>query len=206
MLINRIRMFTINKNIIPWLNNLTNNGIIKEILDVLFKPNPRVETDVTHFRETYNATNRILVCSHIRTTKNPSNPNDNFVRKCNTTVAFEFLDRFNNSEKYAIYISSDSDKVKQDAKIRLKNVICLDREIVHIDRIHKNVKEVCEGFNTAVYEQTLLSRCDVLMLSISGFSKMAAALRGRSENLFTYDETLNRIRSLNLTELLFKEA
>ena len=191
--INEIRHFTIVSNLTfvsSWLRHMPNHEVIKHVLNALFKPTERLSNDIMKFT-TDNLMdpkeNKTLVCSHIRFGKNPSIPSDGFrPGNANISTIFEFLDKFNDTRKYAIYIATDSDGIKQEAKMRFRNFVYVDREIVHIDRVHGSVKDACGGLYTAIMEQTILTKCDILLLTKSGFGEIAGCVRGHSKNLFMF--------------------
>ncbi|XP_053385397.1 uncharacterized protein LOC123538540 [Mercenaria mercenaria] len=200
--INGIRQHKQAKTRLKWLMNVTNAEAMHLVLHTLFKPNQRILKDAVQFYDN-RILGRHLVCSHIRIGKNPSIPADNTrARKPNETVIFEFLDRYDDDRKHAIYIASDSDDIKRHAEIRFKSFVNINRTIVHIDRLGKLrpfTKEACEGFYSVLFEQLILTLCDTLVLTPSGFGSTAAYLRGVSDNLYMFQPETQRILKLNVT-------
>ena len=201
--IDGIRLHKHTKRKLSWLLNISNEEAIHLVLHTLFKPSRRMLNDATNFY-----TNQIfgkhLVCSHIRKGKNPSIPNDSelLMATPNETVVFEFLKRYDFEKSHAIYIASDSNGVKLLAKRQLQSLVYINRTIIHVDRLveNKTTRTVaCEGFYTALLEQFILSTCETLILTRSGFSSMAAYIRGTSERLFLYDPKTSEIFKSNLT-------
>ncbi|XP_045178621.2 uncharacterized protein LOC123538526 isoform X2 [Mercenaria mercenaria] len=175
---------------LKWLMNITNEEAIHLVLHTLFKPNQRLLKDVVQFYDN-KILGRHLVCSHIRIGKNPSIPEDETRPRgySNETVIFDFLEKYDDVRKYVIYIASDSEDTKRHAETRFKSYIKINRTIVHVDRLGKLkhfTKEACEGLYTALSEQSILTLCDTLLLTRSGFGTMAAYLRGTSDNLFLF--------------------
>ena len=100
-----------------------------------------------------------------------------------TSKIWEFLKQYNNSDKYKIYIASDSERIRKQAHARFDNVLHNVGPIVHIDTI-KNSKGVCDGMKKVLIDQNILINCDVLLLTFSGFGRMAASLRQKESGLF----------------------
>ncbi|XP_045178046.2 uncharacterized protein LOC123538143 [Mercenaria mercenaria] len=190
---------------LKWLMNITNEEAIHLVLHTLFKPNQRLLKDAVQFYDN-KILGRHLVCSHIRIGKNPSIPEDGTRPRgySNETVIFDFLEKYDDVRKYVIYIASDSEDIKRHAETRFKSYIKIHRTIVHVDRLGKLkrfTKEACEGLYTALLEQSILTLCDTLLLTRSGFGTMAAYLRGTSDNLFLFHPKTQRILESNLTNI-----
>ncbi|XP_060599326.1 uncharacterized protein LOC132752932 [Ruditapes philippinarum] len=203
--IDKIRQHKETKSRLEWLLNITNEEAIHLVLNTLFKPGERLFNDAINFYNNH-INGRKLICSHIRKGKNPTLPTDNRLRfgSPNETVIFEYLKKLDKNSKNAIYIAADSEEVKQSAKGNLTSYININRTIVHIDRLaqfKKQKSEACDGFYTAVFEQFILSLCDKLILTRSGFGTIAAYIRGVSDELFLYHPKLKIIVETNLTNI-----
>ena len=59
--------------------------------------------------------------------------------------------------------------------------------IVHIDLQRKD-PEVCQGFEDALLDQLVLSRCDVIIMPGSGFSRRAAIMGGPWKDVFQFSK------------------
>ena len=59
--------------------------------------------------------------------------------------------------------------------------------ILHVD-VQRHFRHACAGFQYALLDQLVLTRCDVLVTSDSMFSWRAALIRGESEGLFHYHD------------------
>ena len=203
--INGIREHKKARERLRWILNMTNEEVIHTVLNTLFKHKDRLINDIIHFYNN-NIEGRKLVCCHIRKGGNPSIPRDNkFGSKSpNETVIFDFLKQYDQSSEHAIYIAADSDKVKESARRNFTSYINVNRTIVHVDRLGKfrNLKkEACNGFYTAILEQFILSLCDKLLLTPSGFGTIAAYMRGISDNLYIYHPVSKRIVTANITDI-----
>lgn len=204
-LINALRQYKPSYEKLRWFLNKPNEEIIQQIVHTLFKPSLNLSKDIDNFA-TEHFKNKHTVCSHIRQGKNPSNPNDSALPKGtpNTTTVLSFLSRFNESDKYVIYIASDSENVKSVARKMFTNFVGANRTIIHIDRPdtkRRTKEEICAGFNFLLFEQYLLSSCDTLVLTRSNFGAMAAYIRGRSENLFLFQNSTNSVINTTVSNI-----
>jgi hypothetical protein len=113
MLIDKISRHNYTKTRISWLLDTNIEETIHKVLHTLFQPNQRILED---FVKLYNnhVQGKHLVCSHIRIGKNPTLPKDNRLLRGapNSTKILGFLKRYDDSEKFAIYIATDSDAEK----------------------------------------------------------------------------------------------
>ncbi|XP_053391828.1 uncharacterized protein LOC128554587 [Mercenaria mercenaria] len=201
--IDQIRQHNQAKVRLNWLLNTTNEEVIPKVLHTLFQPHQRILDDAVklHMNTIHG---KHLVCSHIRKGKNPSIPEDSKRPKGtpNETLIFDFLKMYSDDRKYTIYIATDSDEVRRQAEANIRSYINTNRAIVHVDRLGKlkKYKEVaCEGFYTVIFEQFILSLCDILVLTRSNFGGIAAYIRGISDNLYLYNQKTDTILPSNLT-------
>lgn len=105
-----------------------------------------------------------------------------------TSSTTALLDKFNDVNKYAIYLASDSDLVREHAAKVFQSYIKLNRRVVHIDKFdHLDRSIACDGFYTVLFEQYLFTRCDYLAIGRSNFAIMAAYMRGHSKGLYMYN-------------------
>lgn len=200
-----LRQHKNSKSRLKWLLDMNNEETIHIVLNTLFKPNDRLLNDVIDFHDRQ-VKGKSLICSHIRKGKNPSIPKDSNLRfgPPNETVIFNYLKDYDNNPKYVIYVAADSSEVKESARGNLTSYININRTIVHVDRLGEFKKfktEACEGFYSAIMEQLILSLCDKLILTRSGFGTIAAYIRGVSDNLFMYHPHRKRITQTNLTNI-----
>ncbi|KAL4217657.1 hypothetical protein ACF0H5_022399 [Mactra antiquata] len=192
---------------IKLIQNVSNQAVMRIVLDILFKNKDTTLSQSNHFRKTI-LKGRKLVCTHVRKGKNPTIPLDEvfntFRGSPNEETIFSFLKEYTDEQKYAIFVASDSDAVKTEALSLFPNCVSLNRTIIHIDRIGgepKTVTSLCEGFETVIYEQYLLSTCDILVLTQSNFGFNAAFMRGSRDGLFVYITKLNKILPVNINNL-----
>ena len=158
------------------------------VLTRLFRPNEWLENKVRSFMKKI-PFSRKLICSHIRIGRNPSLKTDLRRRwgAPDINAIFNFLRKYNNPIKYAMYVASDSEEIKQRAKRVFSSVITIDMPIIHIDRYtKKQSKASCQGMKTVVFEQHILSKCNILLLTHSGLGTMAAYLSSMPQQIFIF--------------------
>ena len=188
---------------IPWLNNRSREDILGHILGVLFRVKENILNGVVEFAQNY-IKGKDLVCAHVRCGRNPSIPNDGMKDKSapNVHKILSFLKSYEDGNKYTVYVASDSENVRQECRKMIGNCVVSNQTIFHIDRSRvSSRKTACDGFSTVIFEQLMLSRCDVLLLTRSNFGAMAAYERGRSENLFLYDGKTDTVLPVNLSDI-----
>ena len=159
------------KKMLPWLMTSPPEKLITGLMHVLFKPEVSLENYVEQFLVEQKR-NRQFIAVHIRSA---------FLKKeTDIPIVFKFLEQFSDKDKYCLYIASDSIEVRNKAMQTFPNFASVNRTIVHIDQTNKP----CDGVYTAVLEQQVLSKADVLVMTPSGFSRLAAYIRGIPNNIF----------------------
>ena len=193
---------------IPWAINKTVPEVSKIVLARLFRPSDVLETATLKF--TNNLTDgQSLICSHVRTGKNPTMPND-FDRQFdvqNVNAIFNFLKNYNDSGKYIIYIATDDVKIRQKAKTIFTNSLAINLPIVHVDKVRQDQEgAACKGLFAVLLEQSILSRCDLFLLTRSNMGAMAAYMSTKQQTLFIFyneNRTIFEV-SVNQIQTYFK--
>ena len=161
--------------------------INRNILKRLFRPTITLQQEIMKYMENVHQQQK-LVCSHIRTGKNPSMPQDKAKGDSQRAVQtiFHFLKKYDIPSQYMIYVASDSDAVKKKLKDTFNSCFTVDQPIVHVAlyRAHENA---CKGFKTALLEQHLLSKCHVLVYTQSSFGRLASYMNEVMQGLYFYD-------------------
>ena len=161
--------------------------INRNILKRLFRPTITLQQEIMKYMENVHHQQK-LVCSHIRTGKNPSMPQDKAKGDSQRAVQtiFHFLKKYDIPSQYMIYVATDSDAVKKKLKDTFNSCFTVDQPIVHIAlyRAHENA---CKGFKTALLEQHLLSKCHVLVYTRSSFGRLASYMNEVMQGLYFYD-------------------
>ncbi|XP_041356569.1 uncharacterized protein LOC121373854 [Gigantopelta aegis] len=156
--------------------------------NILFKPSTSLKTQIRKLLVgVTSSSNNSLVCAHIRIGKNPDMPNDSPNRNGISSVPklWEFLQPYVDDAKN-IFVATDSTSVRDMARMRFgKKSLDTGGKILHIDRQRKRV-DSCEGFECAILDQTILTKCHLLVVSGSNFSIRAAFIRGSNRNLFIF--------------------
>ncbi|XP_071098247.1 uncharacterized protein [Haliotis cracherodii] len=128
-----------------------------------------------------------LVCAHVRIGKNAQLTNDSPNRNSIESVdaLWDFLAPYvKNATR--MFIATDSMEVRALARKRFgKKTLDSGGTIIHIDRQRKS-GSACDGFETAILEQLILTKCHVLVVSASNFSIRGAFLRGTNDKLFMF--------------------
>ncbi|XP_033754575.1 uncharacterized protein LOC117337619 [Pecten maximus] len=154
----------------PWITKLQYADIYSELYHYLFKPGKIVLdkfADIEKRRK-----HGLLACSHARAGDN---------RNADFTRIWKFLSNLDSS-KYDIYLASDQQYVR-DAGIKYLHgydVITMSGRLGNID-----FSEVgCDAFMTSMVDFYTLTKCDLLVITDSGFSMISAYVRGTSDNLY----------------------
>lgn len=192
---------------LEWIRGTRDERVVHKVMNELFTPVEAVTKKVDTFLDK-NVGNKTLVCGHIRVGQNPTLPNDvSFSRirgHPDVKKLLNFLSVYSDKRRFAIYVATDSDYVRRKATELFKNFVSLNRTILHIDRLKVSKELGCVGFFNAVIEQLLLTKCDVLLLTMSNFGVIAALMRGRAEGIFTYTTKDNSIANVLLWEIFNK--
>lgn len=184
---------------LEWIRYTRDENVVRNVLKLLFRPSAAIHKTVNTFLDV-NVGNRTLVCSHIRVGRNPSLPNDeDFGRSRghpDEIKLFNFLSVYK-SKAFVLYIATDSEHLRKQSSKYFGNFITLNKTILHIDRLNVNNALGCVGFYNAITEQLLLTRCDVLLLTMSNFGTIAGLMRDKVNGLYTYLTKNNSIVSVS---------
>ncbi|XP_059154466.1 uncharacterized protein LOC131939954 [Physella acuta] len=127
----------------------------------------------TKLKSLYDVGNTSLICAHVRVGQNPSNPHDEPF----TAVTVEDLPMLHNfmlskdtKGDAMFYVASDYINVRiLSHNFFGKRFLEYGAQIKHIDR-QRSGSDACDGFKWTLVDQFILSLCDVLVMSPSGFS------------------------------------
>ena len=140
---------------------------------------------------------RPFVCSHVRIGRSETFTNDYKVKGnvSDLPELWGFLDRYVKNGSL-VFLATDNYRVRDMTRHRFGgNVSDTGGVIIHVDR-QARAKQACQGFGVAILDQLILTYCDVLITSSSGFSLVASYLRGTSKDLFTFQN--GNIRKINI--------
>ena len=163
-----------------WMANLTRDEVYAKVYHQLFSLHPDIQSEVTSFLKVAKpTTSHKLVCAHVRAEYGAGHS----LSENDTLKIWKFLNQYNDPDKYKIYIASDSERIREQAHDRFDNILHNVGYVVHIDRF-TNRTGVCDAMKKIIIDQNILINCDVLLLTFSGFGRMAAYLRQKESGLF----------------------
>lgn len=163
--------------------------IFAKAWNILMRPSPFLQRRLDDYLRSIGYENRTrpLVGCHVRIGRSETLKSDGFVRMktSDVSILWNFVDRYvQNGSQF--FLATDNLEVRNLSRQRFgNNSTDTGGSIVHVDRA-KGVSNVCEGFGYAVLDQLILTKCDVLILTRSGFGKRAAFIRGGSKDLFEF--------------------
>lgn len=172
--------------VFPDIMRMSNSEIYNLILRLLFKLEHSLQKKLNMVLKK-DINGRKLICAHVRMGRNPTIPTDTEKRlnmdKINSI--WKFLDRFNMAKKYSVFVASDSNELIKYARNKFPlQFVDVPGPIIHMDQI--GYKNESRGMTKIFLEQILLSQCDVLVVTKSGFGRIAAYLRNSSRDLYCF--------------------
>ncbi|KAL8569970.1 hypothetical protein ACOMHN_056402 [Nucella lapillus] len=97
---------------------------------------------------------------------------------------------FSSTKQYRFLFTSDKAFMLEHAQRLFPTLyVGLSGPITHVDHI-KGGSTVCGGLARVIVEQLALSKCHVLIMSESGFARIASFLRNTDDNLFLFHDGL----------------
>ena len=165
----------------------------------LMRPSQSIQHRLDDYLNSVGFPNRThpFVCSHVRIGKSENIRND-FSVMTNVSDLPElwgFLDGYVKNGSL-VFLATDNYRVRDMTRHRFgSNVSDTGGTIIHVER-QARAKFSCPGFGVAILDQLILTHCDVLITSASGFSQVASYLRGSSKNLFTFQG--GKIRKISI--------
>ncbi|CAG5136496.1 unnamed protein product [Candidula unifasciata] len=170
------------------VSNSSSTGAVNKTLAPPLKPSMTV-AEIRHLTG-YDLAKLNLVCVHVRIGHSETLPFEKNRRNKMESVraVWDFLLPYVNKGHH-VYVASDSNQVRKEAKIMFGDrVHSIDGAVLHLGTVMNN-QDAREGLKTALLEQLLLmTSCQVLVVSRSGFSMSAAYVRaklmGQIDNYF----------------------
>ncbi|XP_046549377.1 uncharacterized protein LOC124259313 isoform X1 [Haliotis rubra] len=163
----------IHRKSLGWMANASLSEIYAKSWRTLFRLKDDLQKDLDKFLSLV-PRNYSLICAQIRMGKNPNIPNDSETRNTDKSVKpiWEFLERYNDTSKYKIFVSTDSENIRNESlRFFPNNSLTLPGVIAHVDKSPR-----CEGFRKVILDQEVLSHCDTLLITNSGLGRIAAFL------------------------------
>ncbi|XP_069142529.1 uncharacterized protein [Argopecten irradians] len=159
------------QSVIPWLFELHYADIYSTFFHTLFKPTKLITEAVNGIVESAPK----LACAHIRMGGSKTIPGDDkHTDKSQLKFIWDLLKRFEN-RNYSIFIATDAQFVRDRAKELFPHLIEVEGRIIHIDW-KTTGGNLDEGYRKVVVDFFVLTKCDVLILTLSGFGVMSAFL------------------------------
>ncbi|XP_021343206.1 uncharacterized protein LOC110443352 isoform X2 [Mizuhopecten yessoensis] len=187
--VNFIRMnwdFTVNfrkfrglQKVIPWLLELHFSDIYLKFFNTVFKPSNMITKAVN--KVVQNVTK--LACAHIRMGGSAT------IRGDDKHTDEKQLEHIWNALKtmeasnYSIFIATDADFVRERAKSLFNHLLEVEGRILHTDWGAKG-EGLKGGYRKVVVDFFVLTKCDVLILTKSGFGIMSAYLNTKSSQMY----------------------
>ncbi|XP_069135871.1 uncharacterized protein [Argopecten irradians] len=159
-------------NVAPWITTLQYSDIYRHFFNSLFK----LKQEMIDLLQDIKGDKK-LACAHIRMGE------QGIVRT--TLPELDYIWKIlkqREKQKFSVFIATDSNLVRRKAKsIFARSMVEIEGIITHIDVTKKG--DVCAGFRKAVLDFFMLTLCEELVITRSGFGIMAAYLRERDKLL-----------------------
>ncbi|XP_048241824.1 uncharacterized protein LOC125374661 [Haliotis rufescens] len=186
---------------VKWAQNTSHHDIYRIAFSQLFRFAPNTQTKLDSFNAKAVRASKTLICAHLRMGKSNTIPRDG-ARKSGPdldSLALFLQKQIQFADSCKLFIATDSDEARNVLKRAFpEHFLEIEGQIVHIDR--PNGGTVCSGMEKAILDEYILSTCDTLIMSRSGFSRMAAVVRGSDEGLFyAAKKNITRSKRLNPT-------
>lgn len=208
--IEEIKRTSVYPDRLAWMKYLRKNQIFSEFYRRLFRLSPEFQNKLRQFLGQHVPTDKHkLVCAHIRMGQNPNIPQSyEQVRMLPEFLpnVWKFISEQSVSDLDKVFIMSDSNDTMSEAsrQIFASRMITTPGKILHIEYAKTNGTESrCEALEKVIFDQAVLMNCDVLLISKSGLSRMAAFVRGSDQDLYCLfpSGTISKCRSDEFTSL-----
>ncbi|OWF44664.1 hypothetical protein KP79_PYT01664 [Mizuhopecten yessoensis] len=167
------------QNVIPWIQELHFSDIYLKFFKTLFKPTHMITKTVNKVIQ--NVTK--LACAHIRMGGSVTiKGDDTHTDEKQLVHIWNFL-KTKEASKYSIFIATDAEFVRKRAKVLFKHLLETEGRIVHIDWGAKGAGLV-GGYWKVVVDFFVLTKCDILVLTMSGFGIMSSYLNTNVSHMY----------------------
>ncbi|XP_067648973.1 uncharacterized protein [Haliotis asinina] len=172
---------------VKWAQNKSLHDIYRIAFSQLFRFAPKTQIKFDSFNAEAERASKQLICAHLRMGKSETIPRDApkiTYRPDLESVVLFLKEQVQMAGSCRVFIATDSDEARVVLKRAFpEHFIEIKGQIVHIDRLTKGV-DACSGMEKAILDEYILSTCNTLIMSKSGFSRMAAIVRGSDKRLF----------------------
>ncbi len=187
---------------VKWAQNKSHHDIYRIAFSQLFWFAPNTQAKFDSFNVKAERESKQLICAHLRMGQSKTIPRDG--RRTHSRPDVESVVLFLKKQlqmagSCRVFIATDSDEARAVFKRAFpEHFIDIEGQIVHIDRTTGG--DVCSGMEKAILDEYILSTCDTLVMSRSGFSRIAAIVRVSDERLFlAKQKNITRTKRLNPT-------
>ncbi|XP_067648976.1 uncharacterized protein [Haliotis asinina] len=171
---------------VKWAQNKSLHDIYRTAFSQLFRFAPKTQAKFDSFNAEAERASKQLICAHLRMGKSETIPRDHprtTYRPDLETVVLFLKEQVKMAGSCRVFIATDSDEARVVFKRAFpEHFIATKGQIVHIG-LTKGV-DACSGMEKAILDEYILSTCDTLIMSKSGFGRMAAIVRGSDNGLF----------------------
>uniref|UniRef100_A0A0B7BA76 L-Fucosyltransferase n=1 Tax=Arion vulgaris TaxID=1028688 RepID=A0A0B7BA76_9EUPU len=193
---------------LSWMEQVTPDQIQATIFKQLFSLSPRLQSRLQNLLAQELPTSKHkLVCAHVRMGKNPTLPTDYFTRLSSEHLpnVWKFIKHHSTSDFHKVFVMSDSAEVMNQSRLQEfgARLVLTPGVIGHVDiPANLNTEDMCSATEKVIFDLHLLMNCDVLMISDSGLSRLAAYVRGSDEGLYCLDkERVIPCKKINLKDI-----
>ncbi|XP_067648974.1 uncharacterized protein [Haliotis asinina] len=172
---------------VKWAQNKSLHDIYRTAFSQLFRFARKTQAKFDSFNAEAERASKQLICAHLRMGKSKTIPRDapkTAYRPDLKSVVLFLKKQVQMAGSCRVFVATDSDEARVKFKRAFpEHFIEIKGQIVHIDHLKKGV-DACSGMEKAILDEYILSTCDTLIMSKSGFSRMAAIVRGSDKSLF----------------------
>ncbi|XP_036368415.1 uncharacterized protein LOC118767645 [Octopus sinensis] len=176
------------KEQLHWASKMSYGNLFAKMMNLLFRFSDDLQEKFDKFFEVNIPKPDIhLVCAQIRMGQNPSVPGDPPRNSMSSIqIIWNLLNKYNTS-KYKIFVTTDSEEVQAIAFKKFSpQIVYTSGGIMHMDRPRKEMKNQCDGVRKAFLDQYILSECDTLIISRSGFGENAMMMSQKDNKVFYF--------------------
>ncbi|BFZ12452.1 hypothetical protein BsWGS_15491 [Bradybaena similaris] len=186
----RFRESTVYRNELSWMKALSPHEIQATLFRRLFKLSPRLQTKLQNIlTHEISSPAHKLICAHLRMGRNPTIPHDSAVHyKLDILpVVWRFIANHSTTDYHKVFLMTDCELALEQAKLQeFRDRLIITPGIIKHVELDRNIsqEELCDAMEKVILDLHLLMNCDVLMVSKSGLSRLAAFVRGSDSDLY----------------------
>ncbi|XP_046555631.1 uncharacterized protein LOC124264896 [Haliotis rubra] len=171
---------------VQWARGKSLVEVYNTALTRLFKHSKRLNEKYKLFKSTLTYGPRQLICSHMRMGRSEtltSDSNLTLTLRPRPDSVIQFVKNRLKAGQADLFLATDSEEIRQRFKKEFPdNFREVEGPITHIDQGRGRYN--CGAMGKVILDQYILSTCKTLIMSNSGFSRLAAIMRGSDRNLY----------------------